>query len=179
MTTTRTKAAAIALAAALAAAACGGGAPDKEAVRAQIARAERTTDSIRAQRAATFDEMQEPLALYKSYCDNFPDDTLCATYLYRAAEASLYLQQGHKAISYLKQIESRYPESPSIGNTIFMIGFVYENNARDIDNARIYYERFLERFPEHPLANDTRILIKNLGKSPEELIKEFEQANAH
>jgi len=89
----------------------------------------------------------------------------------------LYIDQGIKAIAFLKQIESGYPDFPDMGNVIFLIGFTYDSNEKNFDAAREYYEKFLEKYPEHPLAKDTKILIKNLGKSLEEIIREFEAKN--
>lgn len=142
-----------------------------------ISKHEMFIDSIRQIRPATPDEMFELIDNYYLFWQAYKQDSLSPIYLYRAAEASLYINQGIKAISYLKQIESGYPDFPNMGNVIFLIGFTYDNNVMDIDAAREYYEKFLEKYPEHPLANDTKILIENLGKSPEELIREFEAKN--
>lgn len=57
-----------------------------------------------------------------------------------------------------------------------MIGFVYENDLNDLENAKQTYEAFLQKYPNDPdFADDAQMALKNLGKSPEELIKEFEQ----
>jgi len=34
----------------------------------------------------------------------------------------------------------------------------------------------MKTYPDHPLAEQAKVLKENLGKSPEELIKSFEQA---
>ncbi len=144
----------------------------------QIAKMETLVDSVRKVRAATTDEMYDLINNYWLYYEENKQDTLSPIYLYRAAESSLYINQGLKAISYLKRIESEFPGFKNMGNVLFLIGFTYENNEKNFKDARTYYELFLEKYPEHPLASDTHILIKNLGKTPEELIKEFEAANA-
>jgi inosine/xanthosine triphosphate pyrophosphatase family protein len=37
------------------------------------------------------------------------------------------------------------------------------------------YELFLQKYPDNDFADDARISIENLGKTPEELIKQFEE----
>jgi tetratricopeptide (TPR) repeat protein len=144
----------------------------------KITKLENLVDSIRKTRAASVDEMYELINNYWAYYDANKQDSLSPIFLYRAGESALYINQGIKAISYFKTIESEYADFKNMGSVLFLIGFTYENNVKNFDDARKYYELFLERYPEHPLASDTHILIKNLGKSPEELIREFEAANA-
>jgi len=142
-----------------------------------ISKHEMFIDSIRKTRTVTTDEMFELMDNYYQFQQKYKQDSLSPVYLYRAAEAALYINQGIKAIAYLKQIESGYPDFSNMSNVIFLIGFTYDNNEKNYDAAREYYEKFLEKYPDHPLANDTKILIENLGKSLEEIIKEFEAKN--
>ncbi len=144
----------------------------------KIAKYENYIDSIRKTRVATADEMYELINYYNQYYQTYKKDTLSPLFLYRAAEASLYINQGLKAIGYLKHIEVDYPDFKNMGNVVFLIGFTYENNEKNYESARKYYQKFIDKYPEHPLAKDTKILINNLGKSPEEMIEEFEAANA-
>jgi hypothetical protein len=37
---------------------------------------------------------------------------------------------------------------------------------------------FLKKYPKHPYCKDAEMSIKNLGKTDEELIREFEKMNA-
>jgi hypothetical protein len=36
---------------------------------------------------------------------------------------------------------------------------------------------FLKRYPDHALAKDATLLLANMDKSPEDLIKEFQKKN--
>ena len=55
------------------------------------------------------------------------------------------------------------------------VGFTYANLLKDFENAKYNYQRFIDKYPNHALVHDTKILIENLGKSPEELIKSFQE----
>jgi hypothetical protein len=45
-----------------------------------------------------------------------------------------------------------------------MIGFIYANELKDFEKAKIAYEKFLKDFPEHEMAKDARWEIDHLGK---------------
>lgn len=151
---------------------------DAENRRKAIAQTAASLDSIRNTRLLLPDDIYPLTTAYWQYYEDFKEDTLSPYYLYKAAEWAVYIQQGIKAISYLKRIEQEYPNYSDMSNVMFLTGFIYDNEVKDFDNAKKYYTLFLEKYPEHPLANDTGILIQNLGKSPEDLIKEFEAKNA-
>jgi hypothetical protein len=45
------------------------------------------------------------------------------------------------------------------------------------EDASRYYRLFLKKYPNHPLAKDAKISLDNIGKTPEDLVKEFELKN--
>jgi outer membrane protein assembly factor BamD (BamD/ComL family) len=50
------------------------------------------------------------------------------------------------------------------------MAYTYENNLHDLVRAKTLYEEFLQKFPNGELAQDAKLSLDNLGKSPEELI---------
>jgi hypothetical protein len=56
-----------------------------------------------------------------------------------------------------------------------MAAFTYENTLGNIGKANEFYTKFLDKYPDHELADDARTAIKFLGKSPEEMVREFEK----
>jgi len=143
-----------------------------EKIKAQV-------DSIRKERPAVPDEVYPLTTAYWQYFEDYPTDTLSPYYLHRAADESLYIQQGYKAITYLKRIEADFKDYRNLAGVIFSIGFIYDSHLQDYEFARSYYQLFVSQYPEHPLANDTKIMIQNLGKPLEDIIKEFEAKNAN
>ncbi len=59
-----------------------------------------------------------------------------------------------------------------------MQAFAYENIIGNTGKAFEYYNEFLSKFPEHELADDALTAIKFMGKSPDEIVREFERMNA-
>jgi isocitrate lyase len=61
---------------------------------------------------------------------------------------------------------------------LFLQGFISENGLKDTAAARKFYENFLKQYPNHKLASDVKISLNNMGKTPDELIREFEKKNS-
>jgi tetratricopeptide (TPR) repeat protein len=117
----------------------------------------------------------EVLKYYTSYSFSFPEDSVTPEYLFRMANIYSALGQGLNAIKVLEKIENNYPDFHKKAFCIFMQADIYENQLKNIDKARYNYERFLQMYPNHPLAKDTKVLLQNIGKSPEELYQSFSE----
>lgn len=61
---------------------------------------------------------------------------------------------------------------------MFLKAFVLENQAQKYDQAKEVYEEFILLYPGHVMADDARYSIENMGKTPEELIEEFERQDS-
>jgi TolA-binding protein len=81
----------------------------------------------------------------------------------------------NKAIQIFDRILNEYPKFQKIPHCLFLKGFIYENELKNLDKARQIYQEFLMKYPNHEFADDVQISLDNLGKSPEELIKEFQE----
>jgi TolA-binding protein len=74
------------------------------------------------------------------------------------------------------KIADGLPQHKKAPTALFMIGFVQENDLGDISKAKTTYESFLQKYPNDPdFADDAQNAIKMLGKSPDDIIKEFEK----
>lgn len=113
--------------------------------------------------------------LYSNFANRYSDDSSSAEYLFRAAEICKTLNKGRQSLLYYERVENNYPQFSKMPICIFMQGFVCENLLKDFENAKYHYQRFIDKYPKHALVHDTKILIENLGKSPEELIKSFQE----
>ena len=113
------------------------------------------------------------ITLYSRYANEYPDDSSSAEYLFRAAELSKALNKGKMALNYYEKVENEYPTYSKMPIVIFMQGFVNETLLSDYKTAKSHYERFIAKYPQNPMSKDLKTMILNLGKSDEELIKEF------
>jgi tetratricopeptide (TPR) repeat protein len=98
------------------------------------------------------------------------------TMLFSAASVAGQLGQHQQAIRLYTRLSEQMADHPQAPTALFLAGFIYENDLGDLNNAKMTYETFLKRYPTNPdYADDAQLALKNLGKSPEELIKEFER----
>ncbi len=114
---------------------------------------------------------------YLDYAKHFPDDTLSTFFLFKAGEYASSTGQFLRAISMYENILSKYPQSRLIPECLFIEGFVYDNNLNDTAKARAKYMEVVEKYPNDNLAAQAKQAMKLLGKSPDEIGKEFEKMN--
>lgn len=83
-----------------------------------------------------------------------------------------------KSVSLYKQIFNEYPNSEKAESSLFMASFILANDIRDYESAKKSYELYLEKYPNGNLAKDAKIELQNLGKTPEQVLKEKLQSEA-
>ncbi|MGB4654106.1 MAG: tetratricopeptide repeat protein [Bacteroidales bacterium] len=114
---------------------------------------------------------------YEQFAKKYPDDTLSPEYLYRAASWANSINKAHKSIEIYNKILADYSDWEKIPETVFTLGFTYDNYLDDYVSANKMYNLFLSKYPDHELAKDVEGLLYYLGKSPEEMILDFERKN--
>lgn len=69
-----------------------------------------------------------------------------------------------EAIKYYTDITEKFPDSRFAPQSQFMIGFIYANELKDLENAKSAYEKFLLNYPNHAMASDTKWELEHLGQ---------------
>ena len=111
----------------------------------------------------------------KLFVENFPEDELSSAYLFRAGNVAVGISSFEEAVKLFETIHQKYQDYDRAPDALFLEGFTYENHMNDIENAKRCYNEFLTRFPEDQLADQVRLVLENIGKSPEELVKGFKE----
>ena len=147
--------------------------PSKEKRAEQI---RETEERLYSPAATGFSRMSADtlLSLYEDFISDYPEDTLVPGYLFKGATLAMNIDEGAKAISFFEQYLKDYPEGPKAPLCYFFKAYVQENILKNLDQAKESYLQFLEKYPEHDFSDDARAALENLGKSPEQLIREFE-----
>lgn len=114
-------------------------------------------------------------ALYETFVKEHPKDTLSPGFLFKAASLAMNSGNGQKALILYEQYLKDYPDKPKAPMCLFFKAFVYENLFQDLDKARESYNEFIRKYPKDDFADDAQMALVNLGKTPEMLIKEFEE----
>ena len=122
--------------------------------------------------------VNELISAYQNFASKYADDSAAPENLYKAASLAVGFNRGVQAVELYETLISKYPQFKKIPECYFMQAFAYENVIGNIVKANECYNRFLMKFPNHELADDAQAAIKFLGKTPEEMVHEFEKMNA-
>jgi len=151
---------------------CGGPSKDKEVNK--IKELEKKKAVAEKSGIINREKAAELITAYKEFADKFPKDTASGTYLFKGAQLYMNMNNGKEAIECFDRIIKDFPTHGKVPDCIFLKGFVYETQLHDLVKAKQSYQEFLKKYPKSDLADDAQASINNLGKSPEELVKEFE-----
>lgn len=116
-------------------------------------------------------EMQ---SAYLDFAKNFPQDSLASKQLFKAAEVAQGLGEYEEALGILERIQSEFPQSKEAATALFLSGFITENHLNSPELAKTYYQSFITKYPNHPLAKDARILIEQAGLTDPRFLREFQ-----
>ena len=112
----------------------------------------------------------ELIALYRGFAKDFPDDSLAPAYLMRAADACISVGKADEAVELLDKVITEYTGFEDLGGCWFLKGYAYET-AEQFDQAREAYTYFVDNYPDHYLAADTRKTLPYLGMTAEEMFE--------
>lgn len=104
-------------------------------------------------------------------------DTTTPELLFRTGALVRGRKDPTKAIGVWGLINEKYPDSKWAADAMFQKAFTFDNDLNDKQTAKLFYEDFLNKYPNHKLAEDVRLLIPTLDKTDEQLIEEFEKKN--
>jgi TolA-binding protein len=119
----------------------------------------------------------ELVAAYIDYAAKFKESPEAPDYLYKAADISLNINKSREALDLYNRIIYQYPDFKKVPECLFLVAYIYENYEQNFGKAKEVYEMFIAKYPTHDFADDAAISIQNMGKSPEELIRMFEEKN--
>jgi len=111
---------------------------------------------------------------YKNFADSFPKNDSVPEYLFRAGRLASGLTYLMEAVNCYNKVYENYPASKRAPFCLFMEAFIYENQLHGTEKAKKLYEEFMKKYPDHELAKDVKFSLDHIGKSDEDLIKEFE-----
>ena len=113
------------------------------------------------------------------FAEQNPNDHQTPDFLFKALDVAVGVnaEGPQKALDIANILIEKYPDFEMTPMAMFIKGFVYENMIGDLQNAEMTYRQFIERYPNNPMVEDVKSTLENLGLTPEELIRKFEEAN--
>ena len=114
---------------------------------------------------------------YLLFAKQNPNDLQSPDFLFKALDVAVGVnaEGPQKAIDIADVLIEKYPDFEMTPMALFIKGFVYENMIGDLQNAEMTYRQFIEKYPNSPMVEDVKATLENLGLTPEELIRKFEE----
>ncbi len=112
----------------------------------------------------------------KQYAAKHQSDTLAAKLLFEAAQQLEAHHLSEKAVVLLDEIQTKFSNTLYAAKALVTEGFIYNNILHNYDLAKVKYEEYLTKYRnlDSNLSRDVELELHNMGKSAEDLIKEFE-----
>lgn len=117
------------------------------------------------------------VSAYCDFADANPNDAMAPEYLFKAVDVSMNINEPQRTISIVDRLLNEYPDFPRTQAALFVKAFIFETRYNNLDMAKKLYEQYLELYPDGEFAEDCKASIENLGLTPEELVKKFEEQN--
>lgn len=139
----------------------------KEKLKAEIHSVDNNDSLVSNQTMARFNR------LLREYVDTYPGDENNPAYYFKIAQSANALNEPSVAVRYLDTFMTRHPQHPRVPDALLLKGYTYENIGHDKDKALECYEDFIVKYPDHPSAEQAKLAIVQIDKTPEELVNEF------
>jgi len=114
---------------------------------------------------------QEFISAVENYAMFNPKSEKAPTFLIDAATIARNLGSGGKTLELFRTVFERFPDHPKAGDALFYEAFTYDADLKDFKKAEAAYNNFMTKYPEHPFVDQAKVMLQNLGKSDEELLK--------
>jgi len=110
---------------------------------------------------------------YQDYYNQNTNDTLSGEFLFRAASMSVSLKKPQQAINQLSTYYDVYKTASRRPEALYLIGFIYDNELKNAEKAKEYYNRVIEVFPESMWAEQAKGALNFVGLTDEEIISKL------
>ncbi len=157
---------------AFAAVACGGKDGREQSAEA-IARMEQSVlldaRSIDPQKADSL------VGMYKAFAQNYPQDSLSAAYLYRAADVTANRNDCLGAVGLLNELIEKFPKDIHAEQAAFLKGVIYQDVCLNKEKAAECFKQFVASYPQSPLVKDAQgMMLLNESENELDLIRKWE-----
>ncbi len=111
---------------------------------------------------------------YAFYCEN---DSLSPAYLLKAGQVAISINNGEQAKLVLDRCINNYPKFKNRPAAMFLLAQAYDEThlLNNEEEAGILYNKIIEEYPKSEWANNAKAAIKLLGKTDEQILREFKQ----
>ena len=122
--------------------------------------------------------LPEVYDMFCLYVEQNPDAEDAPDWLFKALNLSFQFKEPQESIELLDKLTEKYPTYKNTPVAMFMVAsLVYEEKLGELGKARMLYEKLIAEYPDNDFVPSAQQSIINLGKTPDEIIREFEEMN--
>ncbi len=116
---------------------------------------------------------------YTLFINSHPTDTMTPKFIYTLGVMNVkYLADYQLAIQYFTMLYEKFPKYDRTPEGLFVSANLYNDFLKKTDKAREYFDVIIKEYPGNKLAEDSRILLRNLGKTNEDLWNDIQKQKA-
>ena len=131
-----------------------------------------------AAKVADLNQARKMIRLYDTYYKNYPKDWETPDYLFKAGEISESINQYNQAAKFYNRACYEYNDNFKYRSLVlFRLANVYDYKLNDYVRAKQIYTQVKEQYPKTQLAKDADAAIKMMGRSDQDMVREFERKN--
>jgi tetratricopeptide (TPR) repeat protein len=123
----------------------------------------------------------DALKAYADFANNFPEDSLAAEYLFRAADIAQGMGNYLQAANYFEIILNKHKNYKRYADACFVAAHNYDEHLEKINDgasrAKVLYEYIINNYPNTPYAEQAKVLVTYIGKSNEQLLDDIIKKN--
>lgn len=113
---------------------------------------------------------------YRRFILKYPDDTNLPRLIYKDAMLNDYpLRKTTEALNQFETVYSKYPDTRFAPLALMRAAFINETVLSDYNKAKSQYSEFIKKYPDHPLANDAKLSLENIGLTPEQQFQKIQK----
>lgn len=103
-----------------------------------------------------------------------PSDEGAPNFLIDGATIARNLGDNQRTLELFRWVYEKFPNHPKAADAMFYEGFTYDSDLKDMEKAKVAYEAFMTKYPNHAFVEQAKIMVANLGKTDEELLESLE-----
>ncbi|MCD6019052.1 MAG: hypothetical protein K0S53_2173 [Bacteroidetes bacterium] len=145
----------------------------------RLNQAKRLDEVLLKANAVNTSDAEKAIKAFYEFSSNCKTDTLAPVFLIKAGQVAQSIRKYTQAQSFFTKCIDEFPKFKSRGAAMFLLAQLYDDPAilNNESEARTLYHQIIREYPQSSYANDANACIRNLGKSDEELVKEFLKKN--
>lgn len=100
----------------------------------------------------------------------YPNGNYASWARFGLAESYRFKNQPREALNNYRIFYDQHSDKQPAALSLFLIGYIYNNNLQIHDSAKVFYQQFLQKFPLHDLAPTVKFELETLGLTPQEAL---------